>query len=90
MNWPMSGVVICSGASLPPSFEPSFFFHPLAWLSKRQLKLTQEIAADELAIAQQRHDPVSYGELLVSVVGKFGPARCFPGCPWRRWDRWKL
>jgi beta-lactamase regulating signal transducer with metallopeptidase domain/Leucine-rich repeat (LRR) protein len=55
-----------------------FFFHPLVWLSERQLKLTQEVAADELAIAQQRHDPASYGELLVSVVGKFGPARLVP------------
>jgi beta-lactamase regulating signal transducer with metallopeptidase domain/Leucine-rich repeat (LRR) protein len=55
-----------------------FFFHPLAWLSERQLKLVQEVAADELAIAQQRHDPVSYGELLVSVVGKLGPVRLLP------------
>ena len=49
-----------------------FFFHPLVWWSERWLKLTQEVAADELAIAQQRHDPASYGELLVSVVGKLG------------------
>ena len=34
-----------------------FFFHPLVWLSERQLTVTQEIAADELAIAQQRHNP---------------------------------
>jgi bla regulator protein blaR1 len=47
-----------------------FFFHPLAWLCERQLKLAQEIAADELAIAKQKHDPIGYGSLLVSVVGK--------------------
>ena len=49
-----------------------FFFHPLVWLGQRQLMLAQEIAADELAIARQRHDPIGYGNLLVSVVGKFG------------------
>ena len=53
----------------------AFFFHPLAWLNQRRLNLLQEIAADELAIARQQHDPVSYGKLLVSVVGKLGPAR---------------
>ncbi len=49
-----------------------FFFHPLAWWSERQLKLAQEVAADELAIARQRHKPVIYAGLLVSVVGKLG------------------
>ena len=55
-----------------------FFFHPLAWLNQRRLNLLQEIAADELAIAQQQHDPVSYGKLLVAVVEKFGPSRLLP------------
>lgn len=55
-----------------------FFFHPLAWLSERQLQLSQEIAADELAIALQRHDPVCYARLLVSIVSKFGPRRLIP------------
>ena len=52
-----------------------FFFHPLVWLARQRVNLLQEMAADELAIARQRHDPVSYGKLLVSVVGKLGPAR---------------
>jgi len=55
-----------------------FFFHPLAWLSERQLQLSQEIAADELAIALQKHDPVCYARLLVSIVSKFGPRRLIP------------
>ncbi len=55
-----------------------FFFHPLVWLSQRQLDLSQEIAADSLAIAQQQCDPLGYGKLLVSVVGKLGPARFIP------------
>ena len=55
-----------------------FFFHPLVWLGQRRVTLLQEIAADELAISRQKHDPVGYGKLLVSAVGKFGPARLFP------------
>ena len=49
-----------------------FFFHPLVWLCERQLKLAQEIAADQLAILKQNHDPIGYASLLVSVVGKLG------------------
>jgi beta-lactamase regulating signal transducer with metallopeptidase domain len=52
-----------------------FFFHPLVWFCERQLKLAQEVAADELAISKQSHDPLRYGNLLVSVVGKLGLKR---------------
>ena len=52
-----------------------FFFNPIVWLSNRRLDLAQEIAADQLAIARQKHDSVSYGRLLVAVVEKFGPGR---------------
>ena len=55
-----------------------FFFHPLVWLSQRQLNLAQEVAADELAIQRQHHDPASYGTLLVSVISKLGPSRLIP------------
>ncbi|MGO9112901.1 MAG: M56 family metallopeptidase [Thermoguttaceae bacterium] len=55
-----------------------FFFHPMVWLSQRRLNLAQEVAADELAILRQHHDPVSYGKLLVSVIGKIGPSRLIP------------
>ncbi|QOV89707.1 M56 family metallopeptidase [Humisphaera borealis] len=48
-----------------------FFFHPLAWLCERRLRLSQEIAADELAVLKQRQDPIGYATLLVAVVGKF-------------------
>ena len=34
-----------------------FFFHPLFWLIERESYLTQEVAADELAISRQRQDP---------------------------------
>ena len=49
-----------------------FFFHPLAWWSERQLKLAQEVAADQLVIDRQHHEPINYAGLLVSVVGKLG------------------
>jgi polysaccharide biosynthesis/export protein len=51
-----------------------FFFHPLVWPCERRQKLAQEFAADELAISIQHHDPIGYGNLLVSVVGKLGSA----------------
>ncbi len=41
-----------------------FFFHPLVWLSQRRLNLSQEVAADELAILRQLGDPVSYGKCI--------------------------
>jgi beta-lactamase regulating signal transducer with metallopeptidase domain len=55
-----------------------FFFHPMVWLTERRLRLTHEIAADEFAIALQRNDPVSYGNLLVSIVSKLGPEQLLP------------
>jgi len=54
------------------------FFHPLAWLSERRLRLTQEIAADELAMALQKQDPVCYAALLVSCVSKIGRRGSLP------------
>ncbi|MFZ1936755.1 MAG: TIGR03067 domain-containing protein [Thermoguttaceae bacterium] len=56
----------------------TFFFHPLVWLSHWRLSLAQEMAADQLAIAQQECDPVSYGKLLVAVVEKIGSRRLIP------------
>jgi len=55
-----------------------FFFHPLVWMGQRRLSLAQEIAADGLAIARQSHDPLSYGKLLVSIVGKLGSVQRIP------------
>ncbi len=55
-----------------------FFFHPLVWFGERRLGLIQEVAADELAIALQKQNPVRYASLLVSIVSKLGPARTVP------------
>lgn len=52
-----------------------FFFHPMAWFSERRLGLTQEIAADQLAISLQNQNPIHYARLLVAIVGKLGPRR---------------
>lgn len=57
-----------------------FVFHPLVWLSERRLRLAQEMAADELAVARQHHDPIDYAKMLVSVVSKLGRDRNLPAC----------
>lgn len=55
-----------------------FFFHPAAWFSERRLALSQEIAADQLAIALQKQSPIHYAQLLLAIVGKLGPGRTAP------------
>ncbi len=60
------------------SVRTIFFFHPLAWFSEQQLGLTQEIAADELAIGLHDQNPASYATLLLSIVSKLGPDRTVP------------
>jgi hypothetical protein len=52
-----------------------FFFHPVAWFGERRLGLAQEIAADQLAISLQSHNPIHYARLLLAIVGKLGPRR---------------
>lgn len=55
-----------------------FAFHPLVWWCERRLHLAQELAADELAIERQQHDPLEYGSLLLAVIGKSAPAGQLP------------
>lgn len=47
-----------------------FFFHPLAWLAKKESRLTEEMAADELAVTVCRLKPVEYAGMLVEVAAK--------------------
>jgi beta-lactamase regulating signal transducer with metallopeptidase domain len=49
-----------------------FFFHPAAWLGERRLALSQEIAADQLAISLQNQSPTHYARLLLAIVAKLG------------------
>jgi beta-lactamase regulating signal transducer with metallopeptidase domain len=55
-----------------------FWFHPLVWLAERQLRLTQEIAADALSITTQQQTPLAYATRLVSIVEKLGPVPRIP------------
>lgn len=55
-----------------------FFFHPLVHLTERRLRVTQEIAADELAAAVRNRDSWNYAVLLLSVVAKLGSCRPVP------------
>ena len=45
-----------------------YFFHPLAWWAGCQLRLEQELACDQLAMAKSGHPPADYAQTLVQVV----------------------
>ena len=55
---------------LPALAEVLFFFHPLMWLARREWRLAQEIATDELALSVSRMDAARYAGLLVELVAK--------------------
>jgi beta-lactamase regulating signal transducer with metallopeptidase domain len=48
--------------------EGLFFFHPLLWLARREWRLTQEMACDEMAVRLTRVPASTYGEMLVGVA----------------------
>ena len=43
------------------------FFHPLVWLALRELRLSQELACDAVAVASHDTLPAEYGKLLVEL-----------------------
>lgn len=45
-----------------------FFFHPLVWLSRRQYRLAQELACDELTVRASGASARDYAELLLKVA----------------------
>ncbi|MSR57869.1 MAG: hypothetical protein EXS05_09365 [Planctomycetaceae bacterium] len=55
---------------LPALAEVLYFFHPLVWLAKREWRLAQEIAADQLAVGAARVDVAQYAESLLELVAK--------------------
>jgi beta-lactamase regulating signal transducer with metallopeptidase domain len=56
--------------------EAVFFFHPLVWLARRELRLNTEIAADQLALRITRSTPAEYGATLLSIaIGNSRPIR---------------
>lgn len=46
-----------------------FFFHPLVWLALRELRLSQELACDALAVGANRASVGTYGALLLEMAG---------------------
>jgi RND family efflux transporter MFP subunit len=55
-----------------------FFFHPLAWLARREHRLAQESACDEAALAATGAAPADYaGTLLAVATGSRAPAGAF-------------
>ncbi|MGA2556249.1 MAG: M56 family metallopeptidase, partial [Verrucomicrobiota bacterium] len=48
--------------------ESLFFFHPLLWLARREWRLAQEMACDEMVVRMTRVPAAAYGEMLVGVA----------------------
>ena len=48
--------------------EGLFFFHPLLWLARREWRLAQEMACDEMVVRMTRVPAAAYGEMLVGVA----------------------
>jgi beta-lactamase regulating signal transducer with metallopeptidase domain len=48
--------------------ESLFFFHPLLWLARREWRLTQEMACDEMVVRMTRVPAAAYGDMLVGVA----------------------
>lgn len=63
---------------LPSSALALFWFHPLAWLAARELRLAQESASDALALSATGAAPRSYGAMLLDVIAA---ARSSPRLP---------
>jgi beta-lactamase regulating signal transducer with metallopeptidase domain len=48
--------------------ESLFFFHPLQWLARREWRLAQEMACDEMVVRMTRVPAAAYGDMLVGVA----------------------
>ena len=55
---------------LPAMAEATFFFHPFVWLSRREWRLAQEIATDELEITSSNLGIARYAGAIVDLVAK--------------------
>jgi beta-lactamase regulating signal transducer with metallopeptidase domain len=58
--------------------EGLFFFHPILWLARREWRLTQEMACDEMAVRLTRALATAYGEMLVGVAALKQSSRVAP------------
>ena len=48
--------------------ECLFFFHPLVWLARREWRVTQEMACDEMVVRATAVPAATYGDMLVGVA----------------------
>jgi beta-lactamase regulating signal transducer with metallopeptidase domain len=55
---------------LPVLAHCLFFFHPLVWLARRQWRLAQEMACDEMTVRVTDTPAGDYGELLVKLTAQ--------------------
>jgi RND family efflux transporter MFP subunit len=60
---------------LPLAAQTLLWFHPLAWLASRELRLAQESACDTLAMSATGAPPHRYGAMLLDVIEAVGAAR---------------
>ena len=60
---------------LPAVVDVLFFFHPVHWWAKREWRVAQEIATDQLAISSAKIDVASYAQSLVALVATGQPAK---------------
>ncbi|MGE0378242.1 MAG: M56 family metallopeptidase, partial [Planctomycetaceae bacterium] len=63
---------------LPSLAETACWFHPLVWLARREWRVAQEIATDELAVTATHLDIPRYARALVDVVAKSPPPTTTP------------
>jgi hypothetical protein len=48
--------------------ESLLFFHPLLWLARREWRLAQEMACDEMVVRLTRMHAAAYGDMLIGVA----------------------
>jgi beta-lactamase regulating signal transducer with metallopeptidase domain/HEAT repeat protein len=53
---------------LPAVTEVLFYFHPMVWLARREWRLAQEVAADDLAISTARVETAQYAARLLELL----------------------
>jgi biotin carboxyl carrier protein len=52
--------------------ETLFFFHPLVWLARRESRLVQEMACDDLALRATSAQPADFGHMLLAIITNDG------------------
>lgn len=58
--------------------ECIFFFHPLVWLARREWRVAQEMACDEMVVRFTAVPAATYGDMLVGVAAMNSSRRIEP------------